>query len=90
MFYKELQDHFKKYGQDQEIEYFDNTWFLVHKEKYEYMLDNNIDPDNIQEWCDLEELFEAAFLYIQVQAMAEALYKKYDLVTGELEHKLRG
>lgn len=89
MFYAELQIHFKKYGQQHEVEYFDNTWFKAHKEKYEYMLDNDIDPDDIEEWALLEDMFECAFMYIQAQAMAEALYNKYDVVVGELEHRLR-
>ena len=89
MFYLELQIHFKKYGYEYEIEYFDNTWFAAHREKYEFMLDNDIDPDKIEEWCNFEQIFEAPFMYDQAMLMAENLYKKFDIVTGELEHHLR-
>jgi len=89
MFYAELQIHFKKYGQQYEIKHFDNTWFIAHKEKYEYMLDNDIDPDNIEEWALLEGIFETAFLFDQAMMVAEILYKKFDVVVGELEHRLR-
>ena len=89
MFYLELQAHFEKFGINQEIEYFGNAWFTAHKEKYEFMLENEINPDDIDAWIHLEAAFGTAFLYEQAMEMADTLYNKFDLATGELEHKLR-
>lgn len=52
MFYAELQIHFKKYGHQHEIEYFDNTWFIAHKEKYEYMIEHDVHPELIDDWVN--------------------------------------
>lgn len=90
MFIEELQRHFKKYGIDREITYFENSWFFANSEKYEKMLEQDLDPDKIDEWIYLENALGTAFLYDQAMMIAETLYDKYDIVAAELEHKLRG
>jgi hypothetical protein len=89
MFYAELQIHFKKFGMEHEVDYFGNPWFLAHKEKYEFMLLNDIDPTDIYTWANLEATFGTAFLYEQAMDMADSLFEKFNVTTGELEHKLR-